>query len=186
MSEPAAWQPERYRSLLQVQARQLQLDPRLRRRFDSSDLVQEALLKAHQGLAGFRGRTEGELVKWLQQILANVARDRAREEKAQKRDVTREQSINAAVTESSLHWEAVLADRHGSPEEEAARRELLLRLTGAIDCLPDDQRDVVIYRDLMGMAMAEIAAQMDRSEKAVAGLLLRGRRRLRELLADYQ
>jgi hypothetical protein len=28
--------------------------------------------------------------------------------------------------------------------------------------------------------------QLGRTEKAVAGLLLRGRRKLRELLADYQ
>jgi RNA polymerase sigma-70 factor (ECF subfamily) len=41
-----AWDPGRYRDLLHLMARRFQLDPRLKRRFDSSDLVQEALLKA--------------------------------------------------------------------------------------------------------------------------------------------
>jgi hypothetical protein len=44
----AQWDPGRYRELLQVMARRLQLDPRLKRRFDSSELVHETLLKAHQ------------------------------------------------------------------------------------------------------------------------------------------
>ena len=39
----AQWDPGRYRELLQVMARRLQLDPRLKRRFDSSDLVHETL-----------------------------------------------------------------------------------------------------------------------------------------------
>ena len=53
MAAPGEWHPERYRDLLCMLARQIQLDPRLRRRFDSSDLVQEALLKATQNLDSF-------------------------------------------------------------------------------------------------------------------------------------
>ena len=40
------WQPERYRDLLHVLVRRLELDRRFRRRFSASDIVQEALLKA--------------------------------------------------------------------------------------------------------------------------------------------
>jgi RNA polymerase sigma-70 factor, ECF subfamily len=65
---PEKWQLERYGPLLRLQARKLELDLRLRKRFDSSDLVQETMLKAHEGLAGFRGASEAELVKWLQEM----------------------------------------------------------------------------------------------------------------------
>jgi RNA polymerase sigma-70 factor (ECF subfamily) len=59
---------------------------------------------------------------------------------------------------------------------------MLLRLASAIDQLPEDQRDVLMQRDLLGASVSQIAEQLGRTEKSVAGLLLRGRRRLRELL----
>jgi RNA polymerase sigma factor (sigma-70 family) len=65
------WDPWRDRSLLRLQARQLHLDARLRRRFDSSDVVQETLTRAWQELSGFDGSSEAEFIAWLQKILAN-------------------------------------------------------------------------------------------------------------------
>ncbi len=184
MAEDRHWQPERYRPLLYLQVRLLQLDPQFRRRFDSSDLVQEALLKAHQHAGQFRGTTEAERVGWLQGILRNVVTDKVREATADKRDLRLEQSLQAAVAQSSHRIEQFLAAQAPSPGEQAERRELLLRLAAAIDRLPADQREVVVRRDLGGEPVADIARQIDRTEKAVAGLLLRGRRKLRELLAD--
>jgi RNA polymerase sigma-70 factor (ECF subfamily) len=186
MSEPSAWRLERYRPLLRLQLRQVQLDPRLQRRFDESDLVQEALLRAHQGLGDFHGPNEAALVKWLQQILGNVLTDAVRRERAQKRDVALEQSLDAALEASSARLQGHLSAPGASPAEQAERQEQLLRLAAALDRLPDDYRDVIIRRDLMGAPVAEIAAEMTRSEKAVAGLLLRARRQLRELLAEPQ
>lgn len=177
---------ERYRPLLRLQARQFRLDPRLRRRFDDSDLVQEALLRAHQNRADFRGDNEAALVRWLEQILANVLTDAIRRERAQKRDVALEQSLDDALEQSSSRLEHYLSAGSSSPAEQAERGEQLLRLAAALDRLPDDYRDVIIRRDLMGESVAEIAAQMTRSEKAVAGLLLRARRQLRDLLAEPQ
>ena len=49
-----------------------------------------------------------------------------------------------------------------------------------------DQRDVVLLRDVQGRSVADIAAQLGRTEKSVAGLLLRGRGRLRQLLPDVR
>jgi RNA polymerase sigma-70 factor (ECF subfamily) len=166
--------------------RQLHLDPRLQRRFDASDLVQEALLKAHQNIGQFRGLSEPELVKWLQTILASAAADEVRKARAQKRDVALEQSLQAAVAESSARLEAFLAAEHSTPSQQAERQELLLRVSAAVDRLPDDQRDVVILRDLLGTPVAQIAEQLGRTEKSVAGLLLRGRAKLRESLDHYQ
>jgi RNA polymerase sigma-70 factor (ECF subfamily) len=186
MSASPAWPLERYRPLLCLYARQLQLDPRLRRRLGNSDLVQESLLRAHQGLEQFRGQSEGELVAWLRAILERVAIDQGRAARAGKRDVAQEQSLQAALDESSARLERFLADSGPSPASEAAHRELQLRLAAAIDQLPADQRDAVILRDLHGEPVARIAEQLGKTERAVAGFLLRGRRRLRELLPDLQ
>jgi RNA polymerase sigma-70 factor (ECF subfamily) len=186
MAQSEGWELERYRPLLRLQARQMQLDPRLQRRFDNSDLVQEALLKAHQGLAAFRGNSEAELVKWLQTILTNVLADEVDRAHAQKRDVALDQSLQAVLADSSARLDAYLAAREASPSQQAERQETLLRLAAAIDQLPDDQRDVIIHHHLLGTPVARIAEELGRTEKAVAGLLYRGKRRLSELLHDLE
>lgn len=186
MITPTEWHLERYRQLLRLQVRRLQLDPRFQRRFDSSDLVQESLLNAHAQLDRFRGHTEAELVKWLQEVLAHTVADEVRKARAQKRDVDLEQSLQEALADSSARLEAFLASGQPSPDEQAERHELLLRIADALEQLPEDQREVVVRRDLQGASIGEIAVQMARTRKSVAGLLLRGRRRLRELLGDYE
>jgi RNA polymerase sigma-70 factor, ECF subfamily len=181
------WDLERFLPLLRLQARQLHLDRRLQRRFDPSELVQETVLRAHKNLDQFHGQTEAELMKWLQTILANTLRDKIRKETALKCDVRRERPLeDAAITESSIWWNKFIDDHQPSPSQEAERHERALRLTTAIDRLPEDQRDVVILHYLMEKPVAEIAGLLDRSEKAVAGLIYRGLRRLRELMASYQ
>ncbi len=186
MAETPKWQLDKYRALLRLQARQMQLDRRLRRRFDSSDLVQETLCKAQAGLPDFRGQTEAELVKWLQGILAHVLSDEVRKAFAGKRDLALEQSLHEVVAGSSAQLQRFLADQGPTPSEDAQRHELLLQIAAAIDQLPEDQRDAVIARDLNGCSIAEIAEVLQRSAKAVADLVYRGHRKLRELLADYQ
>jgi RNA polymerase sigma-70 factor (ECF subfamily) len=182
MSPGSDWDLDRYRPLLRLQIRQMQLDPRLQRRFDSSDLVQETLLRAHGNIARFRGKTEADLVKWLQEILANVVTDEVRKARSRKRDLALEQSFEEVMAESSARLEEYLASSQTSPSGQAERQELLLALAAAIDELPEDQRDVLIQRDLNGASVSQIAEQLGRTEKSVAGLLLRGRRKLRELL----
>src|SRR5262249_14989842 len=127
-----------------------------------------------------------ELLGWLQKILANVVADEIDKNKAQKRNVDLEQSLHATIAESSTRLARFLADQQSSPSQKAERREELLRLVEAIEQLLEEQREAVPLRDLQDASVAEIAAQMDRSEKSVAGLLVRGRRRLRELLAANQ
>jgi RNA polymerase sigma-70 factor, ECF subfamily len=50
---------ESYRDDLHLLAR-LQLDHRLRGKLDSSDVVQQTLIKAHRNTEQFRGHTEAE------------------------------------------------------------------------------------------------------------------------------
>ena len=184
MAAPGGWHPERYRDLLCVLARQIQMDPRLRRRFDASDLVQETLLKATQNLEQFHGGTEAELVKWLQEILQNALADATRKARARKRDVAQEEVLAVVVNDSSARLQNWLVAPDSSPSQRAEREEQLLRLAAALAQLPEDQRDVVILRDSLGTPIRTIAEQLGRSQKAIAGLLVRGRRKLRELLRE--
>jgi RNA polymerase sigma-70 factor (ECF subfamily) len=54
-----AWAVERYRNYLHLLAR-LRLGVRLQAKVDPSDVVQEAMLKAHEHRHEFRGQTEAE------------------------------------------------------------------------------------------------------------------------------
>jgi RNA polymerase sigma-70 factor (ECF subfamily) len=184
MDKTTKWQPERYRPLLFLLVRQMQLDPRLRRHLDTSDIVQDTLVRAWERLEQFNGHTEAELVKWLKQILSNLVKDLWDYFRAEKRDLALEQSLQAVLTQSALRLEAHLADKQSSPSQRAERQELLLRTASALEQLPEDQRDVVILHHMNEASVAEIAEQLNRTKKSVVGLLYRGLRRLRELLVE--
>jgi RNA polymerase sigma-70 factor (ECF subfamily) len=174
---------ERYGDYLRLLAR-LQLDPRLQAKVDASDIVQQTLLKAHAHREQFRGRTEGEWVAWLRQILAHTLTSALRQFKAESRDLGRERSLEAGLEQSSARMESWLAANHSSPSERAMHGEQLLRLAAALARLPTDQRLVVELHHLKGYQVAEIAEQLGRTKPAVMGLLFRGLKKLRELLQE--
>ena len=62
--------------------------------------------------------------------------------------------------------------------------EMVVCLADAIESLPDELRDVVILHDLLGHPVTEVARRLKTDERAVAGLLLRGYRKLDELLVE--
>jgi RNA polymerase sigma-70 factor (ECF subfamily) len=179
------WQLERYLGVLKLLARRLQLDPRLRVLHDSSDLVQETVLKAHQHIGQCRAESEGQLVKWLQTILRNTFRDQLRKAGREVPRVDLDQLVDKLVMDSSARLESWMADSQSSPSEQAERHEFLLRLAGALEQVPDDQRDVFILHRMMDTPVAQIADQLGRTEKSVAGLLRRAAQRLSELLPEY-
>jgi len=171
-----------YREYLCVLAR-LQLGGRLRRKLDASDLVQQTILKAHASRTQFRGGTEAEWRRWLRTILANELITAAREFETAARDLRRERSLEDELDRSSARLEGLLVADQSSPSEGAARGEGLFRLARALSRLSEDQRRVVELHHLKGLAVAEVAEDVGRTRPAVVGLLYRGLKRLRELLA---
>lgn len=172
--------PEDVRAWLRRHAAVL-LDVRLRGKVDPSDLVQDALLKAHERRDQLRGRTEAERRAWLRAILANTLADLVRRFlQSRKRNVGREQSLDEAVRQSSARLEAWLADGRPPPEAEAERHERLLWLAEGLAGLPEEQQQAIRLKHVHGLSVTEIGLEMGKTPAAVAGLLRRGLEALRQ------
>jgi RNA polymerase sigma-70 factor (ECF subfamily) len=174
--------PQTYRSYLYLLARS-HIGTRHQAKIDPSDIVQQTLLDAHQKQAQFRGGTEAEWMAWLKQILANNLADAVRGLARAKRDVSRERSLDEQLGDSFTRVDGWLAAAQSSPSQQAVRSEELIRLADALTAMPEAQREAIVLHHLQGLALADVAAQLNKSPAAVAGLLHRGLKRLRELLS---
>ena len=175
---------ELYRNYLYLLAR-TQIDLHLQARANPSDLVQETFLQACSHFQQFRGTSEKELLCWLRRILVNnLARLVEKQILAQKRNVRREVSLDRYRTllhNSSEHFETALASQLSSPSVQAQRRELASLVADQLARLPAPYRDVILLRNLEGLAFDEVARRMNRTPGAVRVLWLRALDQLREL-----
>lgn len=172
---------ERHRSYLHLLARS-HLGPRYQAKFDASDLVQQTMLDAHRKQDQFRGTTDAEWLAWLRQILANNLADAVRGLERFKRDATRDVALVAQVDDSFSRVDGWLAAVQSSPSQKVQRSEELVILAGALGELPEPQREAIVLHHLQGLSLAEVAQELDRTPAAVAGLLHRGLKRLREVM----
>jgi RNA polymerase sigma-70 factor (ECF subfamily) len=176
---------EQFRSYLLLLAR-LHLGRQAGNRLEASDLVQQTLLDAHRQRGQFRGREPAEMAAWLRRMLACNLADAWRALNRGKRDVGRERSLEAALAESSARLEAWLAAEQSSPSQQADKNEQLLRLAEALTTLPEAQRETVVRHYWEGLSLLEVAEQMGRTPASVAGLLQRGLKALRKILAERE
>jgi RNA polymerase sigma-70 factor (ECF subfamily) len=174
---------ERYRRYLHLLVR-LQLDPRLQPNVDLSGIVQQTLLEAHLAEEQVRDRPSEERLAWLRRVLAHNLADEIRKLRTEKRDVRREQSLQAAIEHSSLRLEAWIAVDESTPLSRLERQERTLQLVDALDRLPAAQREALVLQHWHGWSLAEIADHMGRTRTAIAGLLKRGLSQLRDDLGN--
>jgi RNA polymerase sigma-70 factor (ECF subfamily) len=172
---------ERYRPVLNLIAQQM-IGAGLQRREDASDIVQRTSLEAYAAFEQFRGESEPEFSAWLKQILRRNVTNLVRDNRAAKRDVRREQYLDAGEDSVSVTWMQP-AGRSTTPSQCLIKAEAAVNLAEALDELPESQRDAVRMRHLEGRGLDEIAAEMNKSPAAVAGLIRRGLQTLRERIA---
>jgi RNA polymerase sigma-70 factor (ECF subfamily) len=172
----------KYQPWLQLLAR-MEIDSRFQGKFSASDAVQQTLLEAWKGWERFRGSQEPQRLAWLRQILAHQLAQLTRHYAGtQKRDMSREISLQQSLANSAHRLEAMLPTDATSPSVQAMRREDQLRLAEVLESLPADYRQVIVLRHLQDLSHADIAHCMGRSEGAVRMLWVRALAALRKQL----
>lgn len=138
-------------------------------REDAEDAVQDALVRSYRKLGTFDGRSG--FYTWLFRIAHNAAISRRRRRRP--RISLEEQQVNTGDEPASGEL---------APENAAMRTEQVEQVRDAIDQLPDDQRDILVLREIEGFCYEEIARVLDLAPGTVRSRLHRARARLRELL----
>ena len=147
---------------------------------DAADAAQETFLKAFRNLDSFRA--DSAFYTWVYRIAVNTIRSRQRYRAV--RPV--ERSIEAARgdEEDSRHsLKAEMPSRGPDPVEEASVNENRQLVEQAIARLDEDQRLLIVLRDIEGHNYAEIADLLDCPSGTIKSRLHRARLALKELLA---
>lgn len=172
---------EQYREYLGLLGR-LQLDEQLAAKVDVSGVVQATMLEAHQRVEAWSALEDNARLAWVRRVFANNLLDEIRRFRAQARDVSREQSLDQALEQSASRVNAWLADDQSSPSQRAIRSEQAIRLAAALACLTPLQREAIELHRLKELPLEEVSKRMKRDKGAVAALIFRGTKRLRQLM----
>jgi RNA polymerase sigma-70 factor (TIGR02960 family) len=151
---------------------------------DAEDALQETLLSAWQGLAGFEGRAS--VRSWLYRIATNRSLNFLRS--AGRRTPTDPLTLPIQPPEPTRFGEVPwlepypdvllgeVRDLEPGPEARYEAREAIsLAFVRALQLLPPRQRVTLILRDVLGFRAAEVAEILETSEESVTSALKRAR-----------
>jgi RNA polymerase sigma factor (sigma-70 family) len=158
----------------------LRMGGQLRLRETPEDLVQSVVREALGDLSGFEWRGEPAFRHWLYVKAQRKLIDKARHVGAAQRSPLRERALQ---DQSGEPW---LAARLLSPSAEVASSEEIARIERAFGELSPDHQEAISLRRLCGMAYADIAERMERSEPAARNLVHRGLAKLALRLAELR
>ncbi len=160
------------------------LGDRLRQRLESRDVMQQVYLDALNNIIHFEGRGRNSFFAWLRRIAVNRICDVDRKEFKTVKRGGEVRTADLGHEASALRLLDQLAGTVTSPSMAADMRERVRTLQDGLDRLSEDHREVIRLRYIKQLNVAETAAKMDRSERAIRSLCARALIRLRELLGD--
>lgn len=135
----------------------------------AEDLTSEVFLRMIRSLSHFRPQSIS-FQAWLFQIARNLSIDYYRKQAHQNHTVLEEDLVSA-----------------DEPLDKAVERKLdHLNLRKALARLPEEQRDVVVLRFIIGMPIHETASTLHKSEDSIKGLQRRALIALRETLQNWE
>ena len=146
---------------------------------DAEDLVQEAYTKAFSAFHQYKPGTN--LKAWLYRILTNTYINLYRK---------RQREPLQSNSDTIEDWQLARAESHTSCGLRSAEAEALDHLPDsdvkrALQAIPEEFRLAVYFADVEGFAYKEISDIMNTPIGTVMSRLHRGRKMLRDMLADY-
>jgi RNA polymerase sigma-70 factor (ECF subfamily) len=145
---------------------------------DANDLAQETFVRVFKSSKSFR--TNEKFSTWLYTIAANLARNHFRW-----RSRHPAISLEAENPETEQSLGGTLPANAPSPNEFAVAEERAAAVRGAVQKLPEDMREAIVLCEWEERSVAEAAAILETTPKAVESRLYRARGILRERLKSW-
>ena len=158
------------------------MDKAIRRHLDPEDILQQAYVKAFQGIEGRAFDSPGSFYKWLERIALDRLRNAGRDLRRRKRDIDRNLTRSPGAATSCPDLVARLTTPGTTPSRHLAKREASAVVISSLARLTDDQRAVLRMRFLEDRPVGEIAAELGKSDAAIYMLCSRGLESLQKLL----
>jgi RNA polymerase sigma-70 factor, ECF subfamily len=146
---------------------------------DAEEVTQDAFLRAHRGLANFRG--DAAFSTWLFQIATNLAHNRYWYWWRRKRDVSL--SLDQTIgQDSDTTLVDIIPDEKDGPGDETLTNELTRRVEECLPKLNKKHRDILHLRIKNNMSYEEIAQKLGIRVGTVKSRIARARESLRDKL----
>ena len=145
---------------------------------DANDLAQETFVRVFKSHASYRA--EQKFSTWLFTIAANLARNHFRW-----RSRHPNISLDAENSETEQSLGSTLPANSPSPKEAVLAVERAAAVRTAVKNLPEDLREAVVLCEWEERSVAEAAAILEATPKAVESRLYRARGILRERLKSW-
>ena len=153
----------------------------LRNSQDAEEVTQDAFIRAHRGLANFRG--DSAFSTWLYQIATNLARNRYWYWWRRKRD--KSVSFDAPLSADNATTLADLIPAEvETPDDITVTQEFIARIGQGMERLSPKHREVLTLRNIKNLSYEEIATILDISVGTVNSRIARARESLRSKLGE--
>jgi RNA polymerase sigma-70 factor (ECF subfamily) len=153
----------------------------LRNHADAEEIAQDTFIRAHRGLARFRG--DSSLATWLHRIAFNLSRNRYKYYFCRRRHAML--SLDCAFSEDNqATFSDLIASDSPSPSREATSGEFTELVNGCMERLGARQREILVLRNGKDHSYGEIARTLGISIGTVKSRIGRAREKLRELISE--
>ena len=145
---------------------------------EANDCAQETFIKVFKSLKKFR--FESAFSTWLYRIAMNTCKNRLKSSayKWKKKTVP----FDNPEGSNSGNFSSAIRNDSTSPVNELEKKERMMLIQKSINSLPEEQKDVVVMRDIQGLSYDEIADISGLNLGTVKSRLARGRLELRNKL----
>ena len=161
---------------------ELRMHPRLRRRIDPADVIQEAFLDIQRDLPRYRDDPQLPFYLWARRAVGDKMYELHRRHLgAQMRDACRERG--ATVPEvSTISLSQCLLDPEPTPSEAGSRKESVELLRQALDRIDEDEREALTLRHFEEATNEEVARILGVSPATASRLYTKALRSVRGFL----